>query len=486
VSLLAMAVNSTAQRTTGEKYSAEEVRQDIALIKRALTERHPDLYAYVTKDSLEKEFQRIEASFTDSASIPVIYERLSSLLNNLGCGHTALALPQWFVKASHKNDKRLPFKLKVSDDKLYVTRSYLDDTTFALGWQIAAVEGHPADRLMQRFMRNYSSDGYNRTLKYRQMEQSFRDDFCFFVSRPDSLRVEFITGTGEHKELKVPALRTDTINARYARRYTNGKPLRIKPLRFKMIDSSNVAVLTIGSFHPKVLWRNRQRFKRFVRKSFREINKSKTSDLIIDLRNNPGGYPVYGMYLYSWIADSSFQYIEKMELPTRKRIRFLKYTDKSMFFNLAFMAIARSKKTGECYYNWDRGLRISQPKKKRFKGNVYVLINGNSFSNSANFSALVHHHKRAVFIGEETGGRYDGCNGTAYLLVTVPNTELRLNVPLVKNCYPFHGYPYKGRGVMPDHPVQPSINDVIKNVDTEMNYTLELVRKKHVTAGKGR
>jgi hypothetical protein len=39
------------------------------------------------------------------------------------------------------------------------------------------------------------------------------------------------------------------------------------------------------------------------------------------------------------------------------------------------------------------------------------------------------------------------------------------------------GYPYPGRGVIPNFPVQPNIQDVLNGVDTEMLYTLKLIAK---------
>lgn len=471
-------VAAKAQSLADQVYSTAQLKEDLALAKRVLTERHPDLYAYVPKDSLEKQFSRLEAalSLTDSLPAGRAFELFADVMNNIGCGHTMLIPSDDFIKAS-KKIKRLPFKFKYINDKLYIMRSYLDDTTAAVGWQLLAVNGNTVEELEQRFMRYYSTDGYNQTLKYRQMEISFRDDYALFIEHPDTLSIECLSSAGEHKTMKVPAMLTDSINARYARRFPGP---REKLLRLK-IDSSKVAVLSIGSFHPKTLARSKQHFKHFIHQSFREINKSKVTDLVIDLRNNPGGYSNYGIYLYSWLADSSFRYFEKMELPTKKPIRFIKYTDKSPFFNALYLLVSRDRKSGTCCYRLDPGLRTSHPKKHAFKGNVYVLINGNSFSNSCNFSALAQYNKRAVFVGEETGGRYDGCNGSAYIMLTLPNTGMKLNVPLVKNVYPFPAPAVKGRGIMPNYPVQPSLDDAIKGIDTEMNYTMQLIKKKHIS-----
>ena len=477
ICLLAAALNTAAAQSAKRLYTAAELKEDLALLQRALTERHPDLYGYAPKDTIEARFRYVADNIRDSMTLPQVYELFTIATNRLGCGHTSLYLPPKFTKQSYKEDKQMPFKFRYRDGKMYITRCYLGDTTIALGWQVSAIDGKPVDQLVQRFLNLYSSDGYNQTLKHRQMEVSFRNDYSMFVGAPESIKLDCISPQGQKKTFTVPTMLYDTLDARFTRRWIEGRP-KEKVLEYKTLDSGKIAVMSIGSFLPKHMLRDRQRYKPFVRRSFRKLRKKGINDLVIDLRDNPGGYSNYGIYLYSWIADSSFRYFESMELPTRKPVKFIRHTDKTRLFNLLYLLVSRDRKTGKCTYNWDRGLRVHEPRRNRFKGNVYILINGNSFSNSSNFSALAHYNKRAVFIGEETGGRYDGCNGSAYLMLTLPNTEMKLNIPLVKNCYPFPGYPYKGRGIMPDHPVQPAIDDLITGRDTEMNYTLKLIEKR--------
>lgn len=477
ICLLAGLLNTAVAQTGERLYSAQELKEDFTLMQRALTERHPDLYGFVPRDTVEQRFRYVLENIRDSMSLPQAFELFAIASNRLGCGHTSLYLPGKYMKEFYKREKQMPFKFRYREGNMYITRCYLEDTTVALGWRVEAIDGHPADQLVQRFLGLYSSDGYNQTLKHRQMELSFRSDYAMFIGAPDSVTLECVGPGGARDTFIVPTMLYDTLDARFTRRWVDGRP-KERTLEFKPMDSSKVAILGIGSFMPRHMLRDGQRFKPFIRRSFRKMRRKGINDLVIDLRNNPGGYSNYGIYLYSWLADSSFRYFKKMELPTRKPVKFIQHTDKTRLFNLLYLLVSRDKETGLYQYKWDRGLRVHQPRRKRFEGNVYILINGNSFSNSSNFSALAHYNKRAVFIGEETGGRYDGCNGSAYLMVTLPNTGLKLNVPLVKNCYPFSSVPAKGRGIMPDHPVQPAIDDLIKGVDAEMNYTMKLIMQR--------
>ncbi len=120
--------------------------------------------------------------------------------------------------------------------------------------------------------------------------------------------------------------------------------------------------------------------------------------------------------------------------------------------------------------------QLQQPQKNHFDGKVWILVSGRSFSTTADFCAIAHYHRRGSFIGEEVGGAYYGNNSGYSFRLTLPNTKVRVDIPLWKYVNAVSGYAYPRRGVMPDYPVQPTIQDVLNGVDTEMIYTLKLIK----------
>ena len=94
---------------------------------------------------------------------------------------------------------------------------------------------------------------------------------------------------------------------------------------------------------------------------------------------------------------------------------------------------------------------------------------------------MLHNNKKATFIGEETGGAYYGNNSGVFAIVTLPNTKLTVGIPLMAYYSNVSGYPYKDRGILPDHTVKNSVEDVLHKRDVVMEYTLELIRS-HTTA----
>jgi len=83
---------------------------------------------------------------------------------------------------------------------------------------------------------------------------------------------------------------------------------------------------------------------------------------------------------------------------------------------------------------------------------------------------------RGVFIGEESGGAMEGATARYGATLVLPNSKIRVHLGLLKttNAVVFT----KGRGVYPDYDVAPKIDDILKGVDTELNFTLSLIPSK--------
>jgi hypothetical protein len=59
----------------------------------------------------------------------------------------------------------------------------------------------------------------------------------------------------------------------------------------------------------------------------------------------------------------------------------------------------------------------------------------------------------------------------------LPHTGLRIRIPI--RCYSLavENPQHPDRGVIPDYQVEPSISDVLQNVDRELEFTLNLIRQ---------
>jgi hypothetical protein len=61
--------------------------------------------------------------------------------------------------------------------------------------------------------------------------------------------------------------------------------------------------------------------------------------------------------------------------------------------------------------------------------------------------------------------------------IVLPNTRIRVNIPLNKYVMAVKKTKYKDRGIIPDHIIVPTIDDILQNKDVQMDYTLQLAEK---------
>jgi C-terminal processing protease CtpA/Prc len=209
--------------------------------------------------------------------------------------------------------------------------------------------------------------------------------------------------------------------------------------------NENVAVLTIATFNDELLKVAKLNFSSFLDSAFSSIKQKGISKLIVDLRGNGGGADAYGASLYSFLTPKPFQYYKQLITVQRK------------------LTVADHP-----------GLGLQQPGNNTFDGKVFVLINGMSFSATTEFCAVAKSNRRAVFIGEETGGTYVGNTSGKFVERLLPNTQIKISVPTIQYVMAVKNEKLKNRGIIPDHIVMPTINDVLGNKDVQLEYAINL------------
>lgn len=114
------------------------------------------------------------------------------------------------------------------------------------------------------------------------------------------------------------------------------------------------------------------------------------------------------------------------------------------------------------------------PKKNSYKGNLFVLINGGSFSSSGILSSYLELTKRTVFIGEEAGGNKVIISGDPIDTI-LPNTKIQFQFSTTK--YVIRKGSNIGHGVVPSYYITRSVVSIIINKDESKEFVLDLIQK---------
>jgi C-terminal processing protease CtpA/Prc len=195
--------------------------------------------------------------------------------------------------------------------------------------------------------------------------------------------------------------------------------------------------------------------------------------LILDVRDNGGGEDALGKDLLSYLINEPFKYYDDLVINALD-FSFRQHSDVKEPLPAAFLARQpNGKYIAVKHPNWG----THQPSRPGFRGPVYILINGKSFSTTSKFLSHVHFHKRATFIGEESGGGYYGNSSGFMPVLVLPNTKVRLSVPLMTYYLSVIGNPSASRGIIPDHEVKYAIRELLSGTHKQMELALKLARK---------
>ena len=119
-----------------------------------------------------------------------------------------------------------------------------------------------------------------------------------------------------------------------------------------------------------------------------------------------------------------------------------------------------------------------KPFRKPFKGNVFVLIGGRTFSAGSAFALNAKNDANITLIGEEAGGGYYFHTGQYPVLYELPNSRIMLRMSFVKiNHYVTDNTVAKGRGVLPDSIVHLTVQDLIESKDSQLDYAVKCIQK---------
>jgi C-terminal processing protease CtpA/Prc len=232
-------------------------------------------------------------------------------------------------------------------------------------------------------------------------------------------------------------------------------------------------------------------YHELLKDSFKELKKRKVGNLIIDLRENYGGDNILAVALYSYLTAGSFT---AMAPSLTKLSGVLSVSPQSTFpaGNYPFLRTHKVTPLANGYFElrdgidskkeYDSNFIYSGPGNKptnigknKFAGKVYCLTSPLSFSAAANFATLLQRDNRATFIGEETGGAKGAYCGGGYYTVTLPHSEIRLQIPFMHRSVSGLNKNEVGRGVIPDYPVKRTIEDVRAGYDRCFEKALELI-----------
>jgi len=409
-------------------FSKSEYLEDLSQFVDTILGIHPHPYRFTSKAAFQKNIEKKKQLLSDSLTLPEFIWHCSEIITQLGCGHSSLG---WF----NQEDALLPMKLrfpleaKLIEERLYISDPLLNKDKIEAGQEIFSINGHPISYITAEAFKHINSQAHIKSYKRLLFSGYITSYIPYVLNFPKAYE---IIVKGQKSPIKLSSLQAYQPKPRYQRIVSTSDCK--EDLCFNIL-SENTAVLTLRNF---AYYGDRfPIYQSFIDETFTDIQTKEIQHLIIDLRFNGGGPSAAANHLLKYLAGDPYTYFRHND--------FEHLTNKQ------------------------------HPNPNTFKGHTYFLIDGDGHSTTGHFMSLVKELNLGIIIGEELGSnQFCTANQKKY---TMPHTGISYSV--ARNTFITTASSYAAdQGIMPDHFVTQSIQDHLNNIDTVLEYALELIKQK--------
>lgn len=462
------------------KFGRTELQADYTLLRNILEVKHPALYWYTPKDSMDYYFNLYYQAIGDSMTEQQFgWKVLAPLTNKVHCGHTSFGMSKAYNNwAFNKRFPSFPLFIRLWGDTMMVTANLnRKDSIFKRGTVLTHINGLSTKQLLQTLIGSMTMDGYADNVNYMRLGNNFPYYHRNIIGLSRQYEVTYLDSAGNTKKATIPLFEPQVDTTKKAAIQPQPKKQskrerrkqRLLEKRSLVIDTlTNTAIVTLNTFSGGKL-------RSFMRRSFREIRQRGINDLVIDLRINGGGKVSMSTLLTKYISKKTFKIADTAVVAARSLRPYTKYIKSGFFTNIPLGLFSRRRSDGLRHFGYLER-RVYKPKKRNhFDGSTYVLINGATFSASTLFAHAVKGQPGVTLVGEEAGGGAYGNTGILIPDITLPHTKMKVRLPLVR-LVQYNPPAQKGRGVWPDVYVPPSYAAFMKGKDKKMEVVFELIK----------
>jgi hypothetical protein len=430
---------------------------------------------YTPKTRMEQLYDSLYNRLTAPMPYMTFYHHVSPLVTALKDGHTNLNHRKNFIG---KSTRFIPFYIRPVGDQYFISHNVSADTSLHRGTELITINGRTVADLHRELMEadHSGSDGDNLTGRRQWSLVQFADYYAAWYGSADSIRITYrLPNDTLVRASRLHCLTLTSFRNTIQRRYKNEIDRRPN-LSVRIVDTlTHTAVLRVSTFmgikkNDPFQWA----FNRRLKKAFRELKKEGVENLVVDMQGNGGGIVLNSARLLRYWMPKPFTIMQHEEMKRAARNELI--TRWNPFSVLNFSLQYKSNGSGGFASRFSR--RHYRPRTRTaFKGNLYFMMNGASFSASTSVLAKTLDAGIGTFIGEASGSAYWGDFAGHFKTITLPYSRMQVRIPLKKLTHAVVADRANGFTVEPDFTVTRSYDDVLTNRDYVLDYTLRLIRE---------
>ena len=427
--------------------NVDKLKEDIDFLFTTIRDVHPNMYAFTNEEDFATSRKELSTQINRPMTKLQFYKLVAPVVASLKSGHTFVFPPfEEFNEYTKGGGKVFPLSLSWDGQKPILTKN-LTQNKLPIGGTILAINGEDAATLLQRLARYYPSERKN--------------SFPWQLERNKLLRLCIWLEYGSVESVDVRVRAIDETVKNYSVKLMTSDEIKIHEdpnegrNSYHHLPQHDTYLVKLND------WSSVEETKKFCKEVFGKIKENDVSNLIIDVRKNPGGNSSCAEALIQYITDKPYFLFEEAHAKLSKL-----FCDR--------YGVQVPEEAIGTMFTKKASLIQPQPNPLRFTGQIFVLSGVRSTSTTMAFVAAIKHFKIGTLIGEETADPTT-VYGNAFDF-TLPNSKLRsLSACQIYICA---GSKNDNLGVLPDYEIKQKSEDTAKGIDTALQLTLDLIRHK--------
>lgn len=493
--------------------TVEQQLKDVNFVQRKLNKNHPKLDWYVSQEEINFRFDSLKSTLNQSLTPNEFFLKLQPVVSKIRHGHTDI-IPL-FAKNSKKELKRIknstgPLSQITTfwqNDSLYLIHTKTKDSLIRPGAVILKIDSLSPTYYVRKFQHSFYGDGFNSSYFENRLNRTF---FSYYYNLENPIKDSVLFVLSSHgKTVPYWAKRTfknpeeknknqspkDTVRLQVQKKTTVVNKLKSYEFSYNKSNKSYARILSFPTNDStfallRVSTFSYGDYTKDYKEIFKIIKNHNVKNLVVDLRNNGGGRLADSFQLFSYFVPNQDEFLGKQTIVKPSAFQqavvslFPKWS-RPLAYPVSLLTHLITRKDKDGYYIKPQLSRIRDKNPENvFHGNLYVIINGGSFSASSLISSNLKGFHRAYLVGEETGGDANGSVAGIMPKYELPNSKLKLNIGTVFLEPKFYHSSTKGHGIYPDKEIKTTLEDRIKNIDPQLSWIISDVKNNNQELNK--
>ena len=450
VAVIILAVPLSVQAQI-EQFSVKELQEDLTFLKSSIEKFNPALYKYNHKAEFEHLFHRLYQSIDVPLTRLEFFKAVSLLTagareGHLGVGSINNKASEIYSGFFDGSFQCFPVSLTFLNKRAYILNNHGTDVALQKGWEVLEINHEKIADIVEKLLPFISADGDIITSKYHHLKKYFPILYYWYVDQPAKFKLK-VRPTGSSAPVTIDAEASDfryvTGSASYPINHVRESPEFSDELYMLKLEE-DLAILKLKSFNRQLMEKHGITARELCKSTFKKLADAEVENLILDLRDNGGGSRAFVQEIVPYILKERHQ-------------------------GMLYQTIS--------YLGKMKTYPMPSPAINAFKGKLYVLINGGSFSNGSVIARFAKEFADAIIIGEESGSRYEGFATGSLAYIHLPNTLIEVRIP---GSWIRYGHQNKqntsNRGVLPHYTIHYSIDEILNHKDKELEKAKSLIR----------